>query len=194
VTRESNQEAEPAPKRRRERFHGRVERDGLCERPGCCEAGEFRAPKEGQACGDGPPDWRWFCLDHVREFNAGYSWRGDLMSEARARWDRSTAAFASNAYAHAFDDEVGAMRDRYGADVFPERAAQTGMRLSPEDHAALDAFGLDRRTTREAIRVRYKELVREYHPDMNGGDRSHEGALQTVIDAYSQLRRSPAFS
>ncbi|MFN3288593.1 MAG: molecular chaperone DnaJ, partial [Sphingomonadaceae bacterium] len=30
--------------------------------------------------------------------------------------------------------------------------------------------------------------------DRNGGDRTHEARLQAVLDAYTQLRRSPAFA
>jgi curved DNA-binding protein CbpA len=32
-------------------------------------------------------------------------------------------------------------------------------------------------------------LVRKYHPDRNGGDRSHEGKLQRVVEAYQLLRK-----
>ena len=190
------------PRRPRERFHGRVEREGLCEWPGCEAAGEFRAPREGTASDDGPPEWRWFCLDHVREFNAGYSWRGDAFSEVRSRWDRATSAFAANAYAHRFDDEAGVFRDRFGPDAFPYSPGRAGTAgrpggkagLSPEDHSALAAFDLDAESSWADIRSRYKQLVRRYHPDMNGGDRSHERELQAVIDAYTQLRRSAAFT
>ena len=136
--------------------------------------------------------WQYFCLDHVREFNAGYSWRGDAV-RGQDRWERATRAFAANAYADAFSDELGMFQNRFGADAFPQTAAESGMRLSPQDHAALQAFGLDRTAGRAEIRARYKQLVRRYHPDMNGGDRSHEAELQAVIDAYTQLRRSPAF-
>jgi curved DNA-binding protein CbpA len=36
--------------------------------------------------------------------------------------------------------------------------------------------------------------VRLYHPDRNGGDRSHEAALQRVIEAYQLLRGAAAFA
>ncbi|MEZ5695431.1 MAG: hypothetical protein R3E18_03080 [Sphingomonadaceae bacterium] len=58
---------------RSDRFHGRFHNDGRqCDAPGCEEAGEFRAPGSLPSGFDGPGEWRWFCLDHVREFNAGY--------------------------------------------------------------------------------------------------------------------------
>ena len=47
---------------------------------------------------------------------------------------------------------------------------------------------------RRALRQRYLDLVRRYHPDKNGGDRSHEKALQAVIEAYTALKGRPAFA
>ncbi|MES2136752.1 MAG: DnaJ domain-containing protein, partial [Pseudomonadota bacterium] len=41
---------------------------------------------------------------------------------------------------------------------------------------------------------RYSGLVRRYHPDKNGGDRSHEGRLGEVIEAYQLLRKAAAFA
>jgi curved DNA-binding protein CbpA len=55
-------------------------------------------------------------------------------------------------------------------------------------------LGLDTDVDRMGLRKRYSELVRRYHPDRNGGDRSHEAALQQVITAYQQLKSSPAFA
>ena len=40
----------------------------------------------------------------------------------------------------------------------------------------------------------FAELVRRYHPDRNGGDRSHEKALQDVIAAYTALKGAAAFA
>ena len=44
------------------------------------------------------------------------------------------------------------------------------------------------------LRTRSTELVRRFHPDHNGGDRAHEKALQTVIEAYANLKARPAFA
>ena len=48
--------------------------------------------------------------------------------------------------------------------------------------------------TGNQFRKRYSGLVRRYHPDKNGGDRSHESKLGEVIDAYQLLRKSAAFA
>ena len=58
----------------------------------------------------------------------------------------------------------------------------------------LKALGLGDDADRRKLRTRYAELVRRYHPDRNGGDRRHEKALRTVIEAYDRLKSSRAFA
>jgi curved DNA-binding protein CbpA len=55
-------------------------------------------------------------------------------------------------------------------------------------------MGLGPQADRKGLRSRYSELVRRYHPDRNGGDRSHEGKLQRVVEAYQLLRKAVAFA
>jgi len=44
------------------------------------------------------------------------------------------------------------------------------------------------------VRSRYSQLVRRFHPDRNGGDRSQEARLSAVIEAWQLLRKSPVFA
>ena len=55
-------------------------------------------------------------------------------------------------------------------------------------------LGLGEDANRHSVRQRYSKLVRRYHPDKNGGDRSHEGKLGEVIEAYQLLRKAKAFA
>ena len=55
-------------------------------------------------------------------------------------------------------------------------------------------WGLSSEADRPQLRRRYSELVRRYHPDRNGGDRTHEDRLQRVVEAYQLLRRAAAFA
>jgi hypothetical protein len=188
------------------RFHGRVEGAAQqCAHPGCDAPGEFRAPRDPSARHglDGPAGWRWLCLDHVREFNAGYNYFSGMSSdeiEAEQRpfagWARETRAFASNGSPGPrwadFIDPLDAIGARFKRPVQKERA--DGRPLSGHDRRALDTLGLDVDADRRTLRQRYSDLVRQYHPDRNGGDRSHEAALQRVIEAYQQLKGSPAFA
>ncbi|ATE66764.1 J domain-containing protein [Rhizorhabdus dicambivorans] len=195
-----------ATRRAGPRFHGRIEGKGRpCAEPGCKAPGEFRAPAaHGQRSGfDGPGDWRYLCLDHVRAFNGGYNFFAGMSSdEIEAQqtpyggWDRETRAFSPNAGGSPrwadFTDPLDAIGARFARRADQER--KDGRELSEGDRKALKTLGLDKDADRRALRSRYAELVRRYHPDRNGGDRSHEKALQDVISAYTQLKGRPAFA
>ena len=198
---------QPRKDRPNSRFHGRVEAEGrLCAEPGCAEPGEFRAPlTRGGTIGERPGEYRWLCLDHVRAFNAGYNFFSGMSAEEiheaqrpMAGWERETRAFASTGGADRpprwadFSDPLDAIGARF-RDRMPQQR-KDGKPLSGKDRDALAALALEVDADRMALRRRYSELVRRYHPDRNGGDRSHEGELQKVITAYQQLKASPAFA
>ena len=67
-------------------------------------------------------------------------------------------------------------------------------RFTKSERRALSVLGLGEDSDRHQLRKRYSGLVRRYHPDKNGGDRSHEGKLGAVIEAYQLLRKSAAFA
>lgn len=191
------------------RFHGRHEsEDRVCEHPTCDEAGEFRAPGYRPNGFDGPGDYRWFCLDHVREFNAGYDWFEGMSAEEilaaqspASGWRTESPAFSPRAAVDGmprwadYDDPLDAISARAGGiRSRAEREARMAMdgRFSKEEAAALETMGLGSDTDRRRLRRRYSELVRRYHPDRNGGDRRHEARLTKVVDAYQLLRKSSA--
>jgi hypothetical protein len=190
------------------KFHGRHETEARgCDAPGCAEPGEFRAPGPLPPSFDGPGQWRWLCLDHVREFNAGYDWfEGMTPDEILAAqspvagWRNQARAFRADAGVDGvprwadFDDPL----DAIGARAAGIRARATGRRetsrFTPREREALEAMGLGPETDRHGLRKRYSALVRRYHPDRNGGDRSHEARLQRVVEAYQLLRKAAAFA
>jgi hypothetical protein len=187
-----------------------VEADGRrCEHFGCDAPGEFRAPaSEGpRPRGDGPGRYRWLCLDHVREFNAGYNFftgmTPDEIHDAQrplAGWERETRAFTATGGADRpprwadFSDPIDAIGARFRERMATEKARADGKPLMPEERAALRVLGLTVDADRSALRARYSELVRKFHPDRNGGDRRHEAALQKVVEAYQTLRKASAFA
>lgn len=193
------------------RFHGRFEGTGkLCEHPACSEAGEFRAPGARTGGFDGPGEYRWFCLEHVREFNSGYDWFEGMSAEEivaaqspAAGWKTESPSFRPTAGMDGmprwadFDDPLDAIGARVaGIRRRAEREAQAAMdsRFSPAEARALDTMGLGLDTDRRQLRRRYSELVRRYHPDRNGGDRRYENRLTLVVEAYQLLRKSAAFA
>ncbi len=203
--------SDPFSTRRFNRFHGRVESERPCAVPGCPEPGEFRAPPlEGERSGHDGPRWRWLCLDHVRAFNQGYNFFTGMSPEEIAAaqrpyagWERETRAFSSNATSPPpkwadFSDPLDAIGAKFKERVAKARAdnqmRQDGKFLSHEDRRQMRVMELPIDADRKLLRTRYTELLRRYHPDHNGGDRSHESALQAVIEAYGHLRKAEAFA
>ena len=185
---------------RHPKFHGRVEgaRD-RCAVPGCGEPGEFKAPLQPPSF-DGPGSWRFLCLEHVREHNAKYNFFNGMspeeITEAQsplAGWDRATRAFAHAGSDPApswsdFSDPLDAISTR-----FRRSRQEASSRFSRAEQRALSVLGLGEEADLKAVRNSYSKLVRRYHPDRNGGDRSHEGQLGEVIEAYQLLRKATAF-
>lgn len=193
---------------KQDRFHGRVrESRRPCDWLGCAEAGEFRAPGPRGPSFDGPGQYRWFCLDHVRQFNAGYDWfEGMTAEEILAAqhpihgWDRQTRAFSPTAGIDAaprwadFKDPLEAISGRARARARRPAERKDGRTVTPDERRALDVLGLELEADRRALRKRYSELVHALHPDRNGGDRSSEKRLQSVVEAYQLLRKAAAFA
>jgi hypothetical protein len=186
----------PAPGR-----GGRHPGDRPCAHPGCPEPGEYRAPlhRPGSAFAPaaGPPPVQYFCLAHVREFNASWNWfegmTADEIWQAQSpypRWEREVEAFARRSDprrpAAGIDDPLGVLRWKAGA--------RTPSRLPAEDRRALDVLGLPETATPADVKRRYRALVRRYHPDANAGDRRHEARLIAVREAHDRLMRSRSFN
>jgi hypothetical protein len=182
-------------------MHGKVEgATGHCAVPGCRAPGEYRAPVQ-PANFDGPGVWRLLCLDHVREHNAKYNFFEGMspeeITEAQsplAGWERATRAFATAGADPApswgdFADPLDAISAR-----FRQNRREAASRFSRAEQRALSVLGLGEDADLKAVRGRYSKLVRKYHPDRNGGDRSHEGRLGEVIEAYQTLRKAAAFA
>ena len=191
------------------KFHGRYQESGkICMHPTCTQPGEFRAPGSRSGSFDGPGEWRWFCLEHVREFNAGYDWFEGMSAEEiysaqapAAGWRTESPTFRAAAGLDGmprwadYDDPLDAIAARArGLKSRVQREAELAMsgKFSREEAAALEAMDLGTDTDSRRLRRRYSELVRRYHPDRNGGDRRHEARLRRVVEAYQLLRKSQA--
>lgn len=184
-------------------MHGRVEgAAGLCAVPGCRQPGEYKAPVE-PANFNGPGSWRLLCLDHVRAHNSSYNYfegmSPDEITEAQSPlsgWYRESRAFSGGGGDRPpmwsdFTDPLDAIAARFRRGTSTDRPTS---RFSSDERRALSVLGLGEDTDLHAVRQRYSELVRRFHPDRNGGDRSHEDRLGQVIAAWQTLKSAAALA
>ncbi|GJD95288.1 J domain-containing protein [Methylobacterium iners] len=176
-----------------------------CETPGCTNQGLYRAPKGRKAEGQ---YWR-FCMDHVRAYNATYNYFDGMNDAAVQAYQkdavighRPTWAMGVNPATRAgaarkpeptrdwaYVDPLGILRAE-GVGETARRAAPEPMRprRSAKVLRALDVLGLEDGADSAAIKAQYKVLVKRFHPDANGGDRSFEERLRDIIRAHDTLR------
>ena len=165
-----------------------------CDQDGCHEAGTHRAPRSR----DNLRDYYWFCLEHVREYNAAWNYYAgmseDQVERERRRdtiWHRPTWPLRGQGERRVEDPfETGAGASAAQSTVSPEQAA--AMAWSAADRAALAVLGLRPPVTVPAVKKRYKELAKRHHPDANGGDKAAEETFKAINLAYARLSASRA--
>ena len=168
----------------------------VCEWHGCKETATNKAPK---ARGTEKAYWN-YCLKHTREYNQSYNFfagmndaavlafQKDALTGHRPTWKMGTGKQKIRPDLGALgpgDDPFGL----FGEGARTEQKKQTEKRqIRNAERNALDRLGLDVGATPQQVKVRFKELVKQFHPDVNGGDRSTEDRLVEVIQAYNYLK------
>lgn len=182
--------------------------DPRCDHPGCDRAGEFRAPKAR----DRLHDYYRFCLDHVRAYNKAWDYCAGMSEdelEAMVRtdtcWQRPSWPLGGWGAAEArlrdtLDQEFAAAGGPEGRNGRGNGHAHGGngeangrsFRPRSEEEQALHALDLTGPVDFATIKARYKTLVKQHHPDANGGSREAEEKLKAINRAYGTLKASYA--
>lgn len=158
-----------------------------CDREGCPHAGEYPAPKSRTNL----QERYYFCLDHVREYNKNWNFFSGFSEEqmyAQMRqdtaWDRPTwpagIPLKMEARLNAFIRKFGINRDE------PVKETVRNAPLTKEARA-LDTLGLNPGSDRQAIKTRYRELVKRYHPDRNPNNPKAIEHFKIISEAYMIL-------
>jgi hypothetical protein len=162
-----------------------------CECPGCDQHGDFRAPRSRSQM----TEYRWFCLRHVREYNAAWNYYAGMSDdevEADIRrdtvWQRPSWPFATTVGCFAWH----AAQATGGFGMF-ENDQQPHRREPPSaEERALLVLELRAPVTIDIVKSRYKELVKRHHPDANGGDKAAEERFKEISEAYRTVMGSLA--
>jgi len=180
-----------------------------CEWPDCVRAAAARAPKSRERLND----YYQFCQGHAAEYNKSWNFyagmsegevraaqENEAMTGGRPTWEmkagkmsREAAAFAAK-MGTGNSEGAGSWRDSFG--LFGRRSAYTPPKEEPGAHLgrlerqALADLDLDAGADKAAVKRRYHELLKRFHPDTNGGDRTAEAKLQRVIKAWKTLKKA----
>ena len=181
-----------------------------CEWPDCSKAATAKAPKSREQISE----FYNFCQAHAGQYNKGWNFyagmsedeirtaqENEAMTGGRPTWDMKASANSREAAAFAAKmgtgkiQGAGSWQDSFG--LFGRRTRDAGPVAPEEIHRvgkierqALSDLDLEPGADKAAIKARYHELLKRFHPDTNGGDRGAEAKLQRVIKAWKTLKKA----
>lgn len=169
-----------------------------CHWDGCEKAGTHRAPVGPKAEGL----YLLFCLEHVREYNKGYSFTTAPSSPEVARYQKEAAIGSRKTIGKRIEQDTKAplpstMRSgsakainarKTAAQREAQKAEQQKRKLKVLEAKAFETLGLSHDATPEEIRAQYKLRLKMHHPDVNQGNRNSEDELRAAIEAYKILK------
>lgn len=177
-----------------------AQRPRACANPDCCGEGAFRVPLSRERL----DEHLWFCLDHARHHNEHWdyfngmsqeeieSFRVDAVTGHRPTWPlgKRAAMGIPRRENDGYRDMHAVFGDAAQANGAAADRGRAVRELTGPQARAFDVLNLEPDASLHQIKSRYKELVKRFHPDANGGDRGAEERLKRVIQAYGVLRAS----
>ena len=172
-----------------------------CAWEGCENPGAHKAPigrnREGQYLN--------FCLDHVRQYNKQFNYFSGLNDDEIAKYQKENITGHRPTWKTSTrkpdepvrEDKLRAtpgwhakVQARYTPDGKRIPSGKGPRKLKRLEEKALHDLGLPSTASSEHITKKYKTLVKQNHPDANGGDRSSEDRLRQIIQAYKHLKKA----
>lgn len=159
-----------------------------CHIAGCTAPGAYKAPKSK----DMLHEYAWYCLDHIREYNQKW----DYFSGMERQEIESFIKDAVTGHRPTWSREV---RMRHGAHTLydalyeflhpGQKAPKPPSSLPPNAQLrkALAIMDIDYPYTQPMLKKRYRILVKQYHPDVNKGNRQAEDRFKRIAEAHRLL-------
>ena len=195
----------PLPELNLDRLHSRAAPEvRYCDVPDCLEEGAHIAPRperkhkkqRGRYKSTGQGENYWFCREHAREYNRNFNffagWRQteieafakEAVTGHRRTWRMGAALDPEDRMAAALRD--GNIDDPLGL-ILKGRKLVKRPKLPAKVRQALAILDLSDTASLQEIKMRYKQLVKRYHPDLNGGDKTAEERFKKINEAHHQL-------
>jgi len=154
----------------------------VCEWEGCVEEGAFPAPASPNRL----RERRWFCLEHVREYNRAWNYYANMSFEEiewqRRRdtvWQRPTWPFSRGSTATSSPCGTG-----------DSGRGRAHMPISPAEKCAATTLGLRIPYTKDSLKRCFRDLAKDAHPDLNPGQPNAEERFKQLREAYMTLLRT----
>jgi len=134
--------------------------------------GQIRAAQENEAMTGGRPTW---------------DMKVSRNSRVNAAINAKMGGGAANP--NGWQDSFGLFERRVNDQAGPVMS-EAEARMGKLERQAMAELGMEPGAAKEAVKARYHELLKRFHPDTNGGDRATETKLQNVIKAYKTLKKA----
>ena len=173
-----------------------------CHQKGCMEDGLHRAPRSPNQL----DDYYWFCLAHIRAYNKAWNYYqnmdagmierdqyNDLLGN-RPSWPFGGADAEQQfqqSFDRGFDKESFTEKAHFDwqFDDNDEDFEETTQKIPASIVHALKKMQLSLPIDLKTLKKRYKILVKQLHPDINGISEDNERKLQDVNLAYHELKQ-----
>ena len=142
----------------------------MCDWKGCTEKGEYPAPKFRDS-----DEKYWFCQEHAALYNRNWDYFRGMTKEEAEKLAEQEANRANHAGGYR---DAGTWRDSPAGRTKEER----------ERDAALEVLGLDSAAEAGEIKLAFRALAKEHHPDANPGDEEAAERFKSVCAASEILK------
>ena len=162
----------------------------ICDWENCKELGKYKAPIEK----DNSRNYRLLCLDHIKLFNKKWNYFENMNEneiefflKSDITWHKKTKKFGSqdNFFNVLWNNALNEKVNIFGSEDFKEFKKSN---LSQTDKDAFEIMGLNYSSSWEEVQIKFKKLVKKYHPDKNHGNKILEDKLKKITLAYTQLK------
>jgi hypothetical protein len=164
-----------------------------CDFAGCRQVAEHRAPKSKTSL----EEFYWFCLEHVSAYNRSWDYFTGMNQDEIENFrteavtgHRPTWKLGERGYKAWIEGRVKDHHDLFEADAGPSGAPNQGPKRTRQQRRDLAQLDLDETANLQDIKMRYKQLVKRFHPDANGGAKQAEERFKSINEAYSNLMSS----
>lgn len=162
----------------------------ICDHPQCKGLGIHRAPKSRENLQRGVNDWYWFCLDHIRDYNAKWNYYEGMSEKNQLQdriddtvWQRPSWSFTQQDHP---EDIFIHVRDPFGLFDSETTSVKTSPKLTKDQKNALHLLALSYPFTKEQLQDNYRSLAKKYHPDANSSSSTED--FRKIHTAYTILK------